>query len=864
MRYLITFFRLFVWFSARHLKQNRGRALTVLLGIAMGAAVFTSVRLSIHATLDSFSRSVQLLGGRSDAVVARPGGRVPESLIGPLLSHPLVEHASPVMSAYIRPADSRHEPFFLIGFDPILDRPFRSWNSSAGSDDGQVWLDLITQPFSIILSEPLAEALHVKPGQSILLECAHQSADFSILAVMASEGLALAEGGLLAVTDIATFQEFTGSVGQVDRIDLIVRPIAEDMADAELRGRFAPLLANGVDFFAPSDTRNSGRGMIRAYQLNLSILSFASLFVGMFLVYSLVALNAASRRRELAILRSIGASPRLIFFLFVAEGGLFGLAGWITAVPISSLLVKYLLGGISQTISTLFVRVQVDHLVLSAWELMLSFAVTIVVALLAALQPAREAMLVNPKEALSMSAAADRSLSFPARLAMVGLALIAVVLPLSGLPGWQGVPLPGYLAVFLLFVGFSLLSPFALQQTGTFTAPVLRRLAGMPAYLAGRYVRDTRTRTAVSVGALITAVALFASLVIMVHSFRRTVEIWVEQTVSGDLFVAPRLAEINRFRDLFTPEEEAALQSLDGVDLVPNRRLFLTFRGFPYQLEAMDFEAFSTYGQFIWLTAPPVDAGDTLNRGEGVLVSEVFANQTGITAGDRFVARVGGVGIDLPVIGVVRDYRTRGGVVFVSLDRIPLVPGKSRWSGVRLFFRETPPDRGQRLSELRGQVIRNVGDRVNMVNGADLRGAVLKIFDETFAVTTVLLLIALAVAALGITTTLTVLVLERARQLNTIFAVGGSFHQIRSMIFWEAVIMVAVGEVIGLVCGFILSYLLVFVINRQSFGWTFLYQVDWMALVFSLPLIVGTALLAALPAVRMVFREPPATLMRER
>ena len=114
-----------------------------------------------------------------------------------------------------------------------------------------------------------------------------------------------------------------------------------------------------------------------------------------------------------------------------------------------------------------------------------------------------------------------------------------------------------------------------------------------------------------------------------------------------------------------------------------------------------------------------------------------------------------------------------------------------------------------------------------MIGGRDLRESVLKIFDETFAVTTVLLLIALAVAALGITTTLSVLVLERTRQLNTMAAVGASFGQIRAMIFWEAGFLVVAGEVAGLACGFILSYLLVYVINRQSFGWTFLYTVDW-------------------------------------
>lgn len=76
--------------------------------------------------------------------------------------------------------------------------------------------------------------------------------------------------------------------------------------------------------------------------------------------------------------------------------------------------------------------------------------------------------------------------------------------------------------------------------------------------------------------------------------------------------------------------------------------------------------------------------------------------------------------------------------------------------------------------------------------------------------------------------------------------------------------MVLAGEVAGIGCGFILSYLLVYVINRQSFGWTFLYGVDVGALAMSLPLIVLTALGAALPAIKMAFRKPPATLLRER
>jgi putative ABC transport system permease protein len=252
-----------------------------------------------------------------------------------------------------------------------------------------------------------------------------------------------------------------------------------------------------------------------------------------------------------------------------------------------------------------------------------------------------------------------------------------------------------------------------------------------------------------------------------------------------------------------------------------------------------------------------------LKKGDGVIISEVFSNRTGLNIGDMFRARVETSRVELPVLGIVRDYRTQGGVVFYSIQHFKERYHDPRWGGARIFFRNRTQDLNRAVFGLRSKIIDRWGDTLEMINGRDLRNSILKVFDETFAVTTVLLLIALVIAALGITTTLTVLVLERSRQLNTLFAVGASFGQIRTMIFWEAAFMVVAGEAGGIVCGFVLSYLLVYVINQQSFGWTFLYSVDWQALAMSLPLIILTALAAAIPAIRLVFREPPATLLRE-
>jgi putative ABC transport system permease protein len=852
------FLRLFYGFSIRRIRQHPWRAATVLAGVALGAAVFGSVRIAVEASLDSFTRSMDVVAGSADLSVTRPGGRVSEELVAVLLRHPAVKAASPFLSTYTRAREGSGRPFLLIGLDPILDRRMRDGALPQPAEDGPQWVQLLSEPFTLVLGGPLADEEAWAPGRTITLGHRQGSVSFTLLDTLLPQGIGMTENGRVALTDIATFQEFTGTLGEVDRIDLLLYASTEDVL-AELEA----LLPAGTVLQGPGQTKRSGRSMIRAYALNLSILSFASLFVGMFLVYSLVALNAAARRRELAILRSLGASARTLFWLFIAEGAFFGVLGWFLALPLGGVLTRFLLEGVSRTVTNLFVRVNVAGATLSPAEIVFSFAVTLAVAVLAAVQPAREVMGVAPKEVM-VPAPPGRSADRQAgRLAWAGLACVLLVVPLAGLPGYRGIPLPGYLATLLLFVGFALMAPWTLQTAGRRLRPILGRRAGLPAHLAAGYIQDSGSRTAVSVGALVTAVALFTALVIMVQSFRHTVEIWVRQTISGDLFVTTRMAEVNRIWEPLPAGVQAYLEGLTAVDLVPNRRFSLSYEGFPFTLEAMDFTAFERYGSFFWLEGDRRLTGP-LAAGEGVIVSEVFANRTGLGVGDRFQTLVQGVQLNWPILGIVRDYRTRGGVVFGSLQALRELSGGMAWGGVRIFFKDRAAAEGPALEKLQDDLRLRFGDRLDMLPGKVLRAAVLKIFDETFAVTTVLLIIALVVAALGITTTLTVLVLERTRELNTIYAVGGSLGQIRGMILWEAVFMVAAGEVGGLLCGFILSYLLVFVINRQSFGWTFLYGVDWGALALSLPLIVATALVAALPAMRVVYRVPPAMLLRER
>lgn len=867
MKRLVLLFRLWYWFSFRHLRTHYRRTLVVLAGIALGAAVFTSVRLAVHASVESFTRTMDALTGKADRVVIQPGGLVPETVLSTLMNHPSVAGASPVMTAYVHAGSGSTEPFLLVGIDPILDRPLRSWEThDPGISSGASllsWIDLVKQPFSVILGPKLARRLKAEVGRHVMIEGSRGPFDFQVVGVLEPQGLGLVDGGEIALADVATFQEFTGHFGVVDRVDLLLKPGASP-EDVE---RIRAILPETLVMALPGESRESGRLLIRSYELNLSVLSFVSLFVGMFLIYSLVALNAASRRHELAILRSIGGSSRLLFFLFLFEGAFLGILGWFLAVPVSWILVKKMLHGISGTISLLFVRVKVDRLDLNAWEIFVSFLVTILISILAAWQPARQAMKVPPREALLILDSFARSRDSTRKIACLGAGLILLVWPLSRLPGVAGIPVYGYMATFVLFAGFSLISPRGLSLLGEKMPQVLRKIGGEPGFLGARTIRDAGVRVAISVGALITAIALFVALVIMVHSFRETVTTWVNQTMTGDLFIRPNMAEFNRYRD---PLPERVVQALGHMEtpaeILPYRRIFLHRGNVQYRFEAVDFAVFLRYATFLLIEGNLKGIVPELLEGKGVLISEVFANRSGLKLGDRYRAKIRGVEFDQPVAGIFRDYRTQGGVVHYSLDHFQRLTGDVSWSGARIYLMEPGPDPEAAAEGFREEFQRRCGEclqGMELILGRDVRREVLRIFDQTFAITTVLLIIALFVATLGIAATLMVLVLERTREFHILLAIGAGRRQIRWMILWEAVLMVLTGEIIGIGCGFCLSVILVYVINRQSFGWTLLYAVDWPPLLASFPLVLAAALLATLPAGQWVFRRSPAQILRE-
>jgi putative ABC transport system permease protein len=852
-RSLANFARLAGWFVLRRLARRPARFAAVVLGVALGASVFLSVRLCVSASVAAYRQGMDAFTGSADAAVTSPGARLDESLVSALLRLPGVTAASPVVAGYALAPDGR--PVRVIGVDPLLDRPFRSFAALGARDVPASWFELPARPGAALLGSSIARRLGLKAYDSVTLKHAGEPSAFTVLGVLTDEGLAGTDGGNLVLVDISTAQEFLGLTGKVGRIDLKFAPGSGAEA-------VRAVLPRGVTLASPGAARDSGLGMIGAYRQNLTVLSFFSLFVGMFLIYGLISLDAAARRKELAILRSLGASRPLILSLFLFQGAFTGLAGWLCGLPLAALLTGALLQGVSATINNLFVRVAVDQARADPAEAALSLALTLAVSLLAALGPALSATRVPPREALAAGARAGKPSPLAGRFAaLAGLFLALSAWPICLVPAPAGFPLTGYLAIGALFAGLALLAPSALGLTlGLFSLLPAR---SAPARLALASAASGAGRAAVSAGALATAVALFIALSTMIHGFRASFVAWLDQTVTGDLFVRPVLAEANDYDERIPPGLAEWVRRQPGVTALPYLRRYVTLNGAPCQFEATDMAVLLDRSTFDILDALP-DAKALLLSGRGVAVAESLAHQANLSPGSPFAVQAGGAAMDAVVAAVVRSYRTRGGEAYYDMEAFRALGGDPGVSGLRLYLDGPRHDLPERIEALRAAILSGPhGQAVEAISGAGLHAAVTRIFDQTFAVTGVLLVVALGVAALGISVTLTVRVLERSRELSTLSAVGASRGQITAMILWEALYLGLAGEMLGVIGGFGLSFIVIHVINKQSFGWSFAYLPDWQALALSLPLVLAAALAAGPPARRAALSRPPAEALRE-
>ena len=513
---------------------------------------------------------------------------------------------------------------------------------------------------------------------------------------------------------------------------------------------------------------------------------------------------------------------------------------------------------IAQTVNALYTTSRPRPIELPAaevWAGMLAGAAT---ALLAAFVPSREAMTVAPTEAMSRGAHEHHTRLRWRRWLAGAVVLAGLAVAASQAAPLDGRPVGGYAAALFAVAAMALAIPAIVLALNRFARPVLKLRAHV--LLAGRGLEGSLARTSLVVAALATAIAMMASVAIMVGSFRETVTLWLDTQIRADVYVTPAArAAAGEYPPL--PAGMASwLQSIHGVAAVdPLYALEFHYRGDRSALGGVDFAIERLHGRLRFLPGQNREAVlRSLVGHDRAIVSEPFANKHRIRAGDVITLPLGEHNVSLQVAGVYYDYSSSQGFVLLDagtlLRYLPQQPATNA-----AVYLEQSADPAAVMSVIR----QRAGRAVSVAPNRELRRNAMTIFDRTFAVTWALEAVAIVVATLGAANSLLALVLDRRRELGLLRYLGASAPQVRNMILMEAGFLGLLAALAGLALGFALSLVLIFVVNKQSFGWTIQFHPPAALLAGALALVWCVTVAAGLYPGRVAARLNPIDVIHE-
>lgn len=827
------------------LREPLRTALTIF-AVALGVGVVIAIDLAGQAAAGSFHSSLESLTGKGDLLISGVGG-IDQNVLGRLVALPYAFTFSPRIEGFAH-VNGKGEAIPFIGLDLIGD----SFPHELESVSAPHIADLLSQGNPVWVGRRLGlhEGDHVK---LLINDALHE---FTVAGVITPRAGDIGEENVV-VADIGLAMKITGKDGKLDSIEVRVPPgrTLEEW-QAFLKADLPSSLS-----VEPQGTRTSeNRKMLAAFRWNLHVLSYIALVVGAFLIYNTISISVVRRRKEIGVVRALGAERKLITWAFLGESLFFGMLGSAAGVLLGRVMAAGAVGLIGATVQTLYVSSQPAPVRFTGFGVLSGVALGLAISVLAALAPALEASRVAPVEAMARGreeyVAAVRS----RRSVPWAVAMLAAGAALTRIPPVHRQPIFAYLAVMLLIAGTAALIPSIVDLSAGGMSRLIEKLAGVEALLALRSLRGSVGRTSVLTAALATAVAMTASVGIMVGSFRKTVAVWMNDQLRADLYLRPAGSSGVDQHSTMSPDIAERIAKIPGVAAIERFRAYsISYEGLPATLAGTDNNVDASDGtEFL-----PGENGDAILRklptGDFAVVSEPFANKHNVRVGSVLALPLGGAMPDFTVLGIYYDYAAESGYVVLDWNTLMKYLPDPAVSSIAVYLKA-----GADRAALRRRIDSVIGGRAVVVfPNATLRKGAIATFDRTFRITYALEAVAVIVAVMGIAGALLAMVIDRRREFAVLRFLGAAKPQVRRIILCEAGLLGLLANGIGLILGTVLSLVLIFVINKQSFGWTIQFHWPVALLLLAITGIYVATVIASLYPAQTALRLNPIEVIHE-
>jgi putative ABC transport system permease protein len=535
-----------------------------------------------------------------------------------------------------------------------------------------------------------------------------------------------------------------------------------------------------------------------------------------------------------------------------------GLLGSVLGIVLGRLLAGGIVGMIAETVNALFTTSTPGAVALSAGSTLGGIVTGTAVAFFSALIPAREAARVAPAEAMQREAREHhKRLNIRRDLTLASIASLTAA-TLCRFGPIDGRPVLGYVATLFAVGAAALASPAFVLAVVRLLRSTLKRMGGAAGLIAGRSLTASLSRTSIVVTALATAISMMVSVGAMVGSFRETVQVWLENQLRADIYMR---AEGPSSAGIYPPIDPHVPEIIRNTPGVADVDVFHAFQ-FHYEGTKATFGAGITdivrrQGSLRFLSGDADRILRSLPGHDRTIVSEPFANKHHVRLGDVLQIPLGTRIVPLTVAGIYYDYASDSGYVIVDQGTLLRYLPDQAVTNIAVYVKP-----GADATRVRRDLEARLSNYPIMIapNEVLRRGAV-EVFDRTFAITYALEAVAIVVAMLGAANALLALVLDRRREIGLIRYLGAARNQVYTMILTEAGLLGLLAGLLGLVLGMALSLILIYVINKQSFGWTIQFHPPALLLGGALLLVWAVTVLAGVYPARFAARLEPAEVV---
>jgi len=771
---------------------------SIALGVALGGAVHT-VHTSALAEID---RAAHVLSGSADIEIRGPRSGFDDRAFAAVARHRDVAIASPVVEVIAALPDGG--TVRVLGIDAFRAARLQPAFVSAAASIGAEGSGAILDPSRVWLTPAAAAKMKAGVGERVRFASGTGVVELTVGGILG----ALEGGGVVAVMDIAAAQLHFARQGLISRIDVRLAPGTDA---ASFSRSIAGELPLGVLAEPARSVSTRAESITRAYRVNLDALALVALATGAFLVFSTLALQAARRRQEFALLRALGLTRRGIAALLAIEGCVIGAIGAAIGTALGIAASRELLKRAGADLGAGFFSGQSAVFAVSPAALAAIAAIGIAMSVAAGLWVARAVARMEVAEALR-----DRTVDLPALDqggALRAAVLFAAGLPLLFAPSWAGLPLGGYAAIALWLAA-------AVAAVGPVCRALLRRIAPARAPMASlalSQVRHLPGHLAASVAGIVVSAALCVAMAIMVFSFRVSLQEWLSGVVGADLYVRASEGDSG----FFTLEEQRRIASVPGVrsmEALRYDRVALDAAGAPLSIVARPIDERILHGfQAEPPRIPPPSPGN-----DRVWISEAARDLHGWKVGDRIALPIGAKPAQFLVGGIIRDYARTWGAVLIPIEDYRRLTGDDRANDLAIHLSDGANATAVEAA-IRAAMPRAEG--LAFEEAGELRTRSLAIFDRSFAVTYALEAIAIVIGLAGVTSSFAALAWSRRREFGVLRFLGLRRRDVLRMLALEGAATGALGALIGLAAGTAISLVLLHVVNRQSFHWTL--EVHW-------------------------------------